>query len=140
MSLVAVTLPDIGDCICAHGWLIVALGMSSMGQCPVAWMISTYPIMEFCQYILSLLVSKALKVGLVQGPFILLTIHEGEPSRLDLDLVCFSSIIRKFSQAQIVDYWSHHRRTRFVYFVYLVGSNRRLWLVVDQEEHNFFYW
>ena len=66
----SVTLPDIGDCICAHGWLIVALGMGFMGQRPIAWMISVYPVMELCQYILSLLVSEALKVGPVQGPFI----------------------------------------------------------------------
>ena len=53
-----------------HGWPIVAMGMGSMGQRPTAWMISAYPIMEFYQYILSLLVSEPLKVGPVQGPFI----------------------------------------------------------------------
>ena len=36
LSLVVVTLPDIGDCICSHGWPIVALGVGSVGQRPVA--------------------------------------------------------------------------------------------------------
>ena len=32
LSLEAVTLPDIGDCIYVHGWPIVALGVGSLGQ------------------------------------------------------------------------------------------------------------
>ena len=70
LSLVVVTLPDIGDCICSHGWPIVALGVGSVGQRPVAWMIFAYPIMELYQDILSLLVSEALKIWPVQGPLI----------------------------------------------------------------------
>ena len=70
LSLEAVALPDIGNCIYAHGRPIVDLGMSSMGQHLTTWMIPAYPIMDFCQYILSLLISEALKVGPIQGPFI----------------------------------------------------------------------
>ena len=57
-------------------------------------MISAYPIMKFCQYVLSLLLSEVFKVGPAQGPFIQLTVNEGEPSYLDLDLLGFSSVIR----------------------------------------------
>ena len=94
--MAAVTLPNIGGCIHTHGGSIVALGMSSMCQCPTAWVIFAYPIMELCQYVLSLLVSEAFKVGLAQGPFIQLIVNKGESSYLDLDLVGFSSIIRQF--------------------------------------------
>ena len=56
--------------VVAYGWLIVALGMSSMSQRLAAWMVSAYSIMELCQYILSMLVSKAFKIGPNQGPHI----------------------------------------------------------------------
>ena len=62
LSLAAVTLPDISNCICEHGWPIVALGVGFMGQRLAAWMIYAYPIMELCQNILPLFVSEALKV------------------------------------------------------------------------------
>ena len=63
MSLAAITFPNIGGGIYPHGWPIVALGMSSMCQRPAAWMIFAYPIVEFCQYVLSLLLSEAFKIG-----------------------------------------------------------------------------
>ena len=63
MSLAVVTLPKIGSDIHPHGRLIVTLGMSSMCQRPAAWMISAYPIVEFYQYVLSLLLSKTFKIG-----------------------------------------------------------------------------
>ena len=63
MSLVAVRPSNIGSGIHTHGRQIVALGMSSMRQRPTTWMISSFPIMEFCPYVLSLLVSEALKIG-----------------------------------------------------------------------------
>ena len=68
--LATVTLLDIGDCICVHGWPIVAMGLVSMDQHLATWMISTHPIVELCQNILPLLVSEALKVGPVQRPFV----------------------------------------------------------------------
>ena len=94
--MAAVTFLDIGSGIHQHGRLIVALGMSSMCQHPAAWMISAYVIVEFFQYVLSLLLSEAFKIGLAQGPFKQLTVNEGELSRLDLDLASFHSTIRKF--------------------------------------------
>ena len=72
-----------------HGQPIIALGMSSMFQRPTTWMIPAYPVMEFCQHVLSLLLSKAFKVGPAQGQFIQLAVNKGEPSYLDLDLVGF---------------------------------------------------
>ena len=67
-----------------------------MGQHPTAWMISAYPIREFSQYVLSLLLSKAFKVGPAQGPFIQLIVNKGEPGCLDLEtiglLLCYSVI------------------------------------------------
>ena len=56
-------LSNMSGGIYPHGRPIVVLGMSSMLQRPAAWMISAYPIMEFCQYVLSLLVSETLKIG-----------------------------------------------------------------------------
>ena len=94
--MAAVTFLDIGGGIHPHGRLIVALGMSSMCQHPAAWMISAYVIVEFFQYVLSLLLSEAFKIRLARGPFIQLTVNEGEPSRLDLDFAGFRSAIRKF--------------------------------------------
>ena len=67
MSLATVTPSNIVDSIHTHGRPIVALGMSSMCQRPTTWMIFAYPIMEFCQYVLSLLVSEAHKIGPAQG-------------------------------------------------------------------------
>ena len=98
MSLAAVTLYNIGGGIHLYGRPIVALGMSSMSQRPIAWMISAYPIVELYQYVLSLLLSEAFKVGLAQGPFIQLIVNKGEPRCLDLDLVGFSFVIRQFPQ------------------------------------------
>ena len=72
--------------------------MSSMCQRPTAWMIFAYPIVELHQYVLSLLLSEAFKIGPTQGPFIQLTVDEGELSFLDLDLTGFSSVIRQFPQ------------------------------------------
>ena len=62
--MVMVTLPNIGDGIHLHGRPIVALGMSSMCQRPAAWMIFAYPIVEFYQYVLSLLLSEVFKIRL----------------------------------------------------------------------------
>ena len=61
--MATVTPSNIGGDIHTHGRSIVSLGISSMSQRPVAWMISAYPIMEFCQYELSLVVSEALMIG-----------------------------------------------------------------------------
>ena len=48
LSLAAITFSNIGDDIYLHGRLVVALRVGSMCQCPTAWMISAYPIVEFC--------------------------------------------------------------------------------------------
>ena len=94
--MAAITFSNIGGDIYQHGQLVVALGVGSMCQCPAAWMISAYPIVEFCQYVLSMLLSEAFKIGPAQGPLIHLTINEGEPSCLDLDLVGLSFVIQQF--------------------------------------------
>ena len=60
--MATITLPNIGGDIYAHGWLLIALGVGSVGQRPAAWMISAYPIIELYQDILPLLMSEALKV------------------------------------------------------------------------------
>ena len=88
--------------------------------------------MEFCQYVLSLLVSEAFKIGPAQGLFIYLSVNEGELSCIDLDFMGFSSVIRQFPRTQIVGYWGHPRRTRLLYFIHSVGSDRRLWMVVHE--------
>ena len=62
MSLAVLALPNIGGDIHPHGRPMVALGMSFMCQRLAAWMISTYPFVEFCQYVLSLLLSEAFKI------------------------------------------------------------------------------
>ena len=94
--LAVITFSNIGGGIYPHGWPIVAFGVGFMCQCPTAWMISTYPIMELCQYVLSLLLSETFKIGPAQGPLIQLTVNEGELSSLDLDLVGLGSVIRHF--------------------------------------------
>ena len=91
--MAAITLSNIGCGIYPHGRPVITLGMGSMCQCPAAWMVSAYPFMEFCQYVLSLLLSETFKIEPAQGPLIHLTVNEGEPSCLDLDLVGFSSVI-----------------------------------------------
>ena len=63
--MAAVTLFNMGGGIHTHGRQIVALGMSSMCQRPTAWMVSAYSIVELCQYVLSLLMSKEFKLGIV---------------------------------------------------------------------------
>ena len=50
--------------------------------------------MKFCQYVLSLLLSEAFKIGPARGSLIQLFVNKGEPSCLDLDLVDFSFVIR----------------------------------------------
>ena len=62
-SLATVTLPNIGGGNHPHGRPIVALGMSSMCQRPATWMIFAYLIVEFYQYVLSLLSSETFKIG-----------------------------------------------------------------------------
>ena len=60
--MAAITFSNIGDDICSHGRPVVALGVGSMCQCLVAWMITAYPIVEFDQYVLSLLLSEAFNI------------------------------------------------------------------------------
>ena len=56
--------------VSSHGRPVVALGVGSMCQCPATGMIPTYPIVEFGQYVLSLLLSKAFQIGSTHGSFI----------------------------------------------------------------------
>ena len=63
LSLVAITFSNVGGDIRSHGRLVVTLGMGPMCQCPVAWVISAYPFMKFRQYVISLLLSEAFKIG-----------------------------------------------------------------------------
>ena len=96
--MAAITFSNIGGGIHPHGRPIVALGVGFICQCLAAWMIFAYPIMEFCQYVLSLLLSEEFKIGSAQGPLIQLTVNEGELSYLDLNLVGFSYVIWQFPQ------------------------------------------
>ena len=93
--MAAITFSNIGGDIHSHGQPVVALGVGFMCQCFAAWMISAYPIMEFYQYVLSMLLSEAFKIGFAQGRLIQLTVNKGELSCLDLDLVGFGSVIRQ---------------------------------------------
>ena len=74
--MATVTLSNIGGDIHPHGQPIVALGVGSMYQCPATWMIFAYPVVEFYQYVLSLLLSETFKIQPAQGSFIQLTVNE----------------------------------------------------------------
>ena len=62
LSLAAVALPKVGDCICSHGWLILTLRMGLVSQSSTTLMVSSYSFIEFCQYILPLLTGETIEI------------------------------------------------------------------------------
>ena len=94
MLLAAITFSNIRGGVNPHGLPVIDLGVGSMCQCSAAGMIPAYPIVEFGQYTLSLLLSEAFQIGSAQGSFILLFVNEREPSCLGCDLAGFCSVIR----------------------------------------------
>ena len=57
-----ITFSNVGGDIYLHGRPVVTLAMGPMCQCPVTWVVSAYPFMKFCQYVLSLLLSETFKI------------------------------------------------------------------------------